>query len=76
MLNLECIQKLQKFILIYQILFIFKQHNFTYFLYGLFDTQNFGQEIKGRFFLNLQKKQEKKRPFITYIEVLHNINGI
>ena len=33
-------------------MFIFKRvkkHNFTYFLYGLFDTQNFGQEIKGRF---------------------------
>ena len=69
MLNLECIQKLQKFILIYQILFIFKQHNFTYFLYGLFDTQNFGQEIKGRFFFKPTKKTGKNRPFITYIEV-------
>ena len=59
-LNLESIQKLRKFTFIYQIMFIFKKHNFTYFLYGLFDTQNFGQEIKSRFFLNLQKKTGKK----------------
>ena len=47
-------------------MFIFKKHNFTYFLYGLFDTQNFGQEIKGRFFFKPTKKTGKK-PALYYL---------
>ena len=37
---------------------IFRKHTFTYFLDSLFDTHDFSQEIKGRFFLNLQKNSK------------------